>query len=155
MKSDANAFLFFLCYLLLMIRITPIPGNIQEKFGPLIAFFAKDSNILFAYLFGGLARGRFSPLSDIDLALFLKNEKRTDYLERFGTISEILGTEEIDLVILNKAPLCLSGRVLQSRKVLVDKAPFVRHRYESLTLRMFFDFSIKEREILHRRYGIG
>ncbi len=121
----------------------------------MIAFFAKDSNILFAYLFGGLARGRFSPLSDIDLALFLKNEKRTDYLERFGTISEILGTEEIDLVILNKAPLCLSGRVLQSRKVLVDKAPFVRHRYESLTLRMFFDFSIKEREILHRRYGIG
>jgi len=138
-----------------MIRLAPLPPNIQEKFGSLTDFFIQDGNILFAYLFGGLARGRFSPLSDVDLALFLKKEKKTDYLETFGDITEILGTGEIDLVILNKAPLSLSGRILQSRKVLVDKAPFVRHRYESLTLRMFFDFSIKERDILNRRYGIG
>jgi predicted nucleotidyltransferase len=138
-----------------MIHLAPIPPHIQEKFGSLIDFFIQDGNILFAYLFGGLARGRFSPLSDVDLALFLKKEKKTDYLETFGDITEILGTGEIDLVILNKAPLSLSGRILQSRKVLVDKAPFVRHRYESLTLRMFFDFSIKERDILNRRYGIG
>jgi hypothetical protein len=85
----------------------------------------------------------------------LKNEKKMDYLDTFGKISEILGTGEIDLVILNKAPLSLAGRVLQGRKVLVDKAPFVRHRFESLTLRMFFDFSLKERTILKRRYGIG
>lgn len=138
-----------------MIRLAPLPPNVREKFGPLTDFFHRDRNILFAYLFGGLARGRFNPLSDIDLALFLKDERKTDYLEAFGSISEILGTGEIDLVILNKAPLSLSGRILQSRQVLVDKAPFVRHRYESLTLRMFFDFSIKERDILRRRYGIG
>ena len=115
----------------------------------------EESNIIFAYLFGGLAKGQFGPLSDIDLALYLKNEKKIDYLDTFGKISEILGTGEIDLVILNKAPLSLAGRVLQGRKVLVDKAPFVRHRFESLTLRMFFDFSLKERTILKRRYGIG
>jgi len=137
-----------------MIRLAPLPPNIREKFGPLTVFFNGDRNILFAYLFGGLARGRFNPLSDIDLALFLKDEKKADYLETFGNISEILGTGEIDLVILNKAPLSLSGRILQSRRVLVHKAPFVRHRYESLTMRMFFDFSIKERDILRRRYGI-
>ena len=138
-----------------MIRLAPISPNIQEKFGSLIDYFIQDGNILFAYLFGGLARGRFSPLSDIDPALFLKNEKKTNYLRTFGNISEILGTGEIDLVILNRAPLSLSGRILQSRKVLVDKAPFVRHRFESITLRMFFDFSFKERDILKRRYGIG
>ncbi len=138
-----------------MIRLAPLPPNIQEKFGPLTDFFIQNGNILFAYLFGGLARGRFSPLNDIDLALFLKDEKKGDYLKTFGDISEILGTGEIDLVILNKAPLSLAGRILQSRKVLADKAPFVRHRFESLTLRMFFDFSIKERDILNRRYGIG
>ena len=138
-----------------MIRLAPLPSNIREKFGPLTDFFQRSSNILFAYLFGGLARGYLNPLSDIDLALFLKDEKKGDYLETFGKISEILGTEEIDLVILNKAPLSLSGRILQSRQVLVDKAPFVRHRYESLTLRMFFDFSIKEKDILQGRYGIG
>jgi len=138
-----------------MIRLAPLPPNIKEKFDSLTDFFIQEDNILFAYLFGGLARGRFSPLSDIDLALFLENEKKSDYLEMFGHISGILGTGEIDLVILNKAPIPLTGRILQSRKVLVDKAPFLRHRFESISLRMFFDFSIKERDILNRRYGIG
>jgi uncharacterized protein len=138
-----------------MIRLFPIPHNIQERFDPLVDFFREESNIIFAYLFGGLAKGQFGPLSDIDLALYLKNEKKMDYLDTFGKISEILGTGEIDLVILNKAPLSLAGRILQGRKVLVDKAPFVRHRFESLILRMFFDFSFIERTILKRRYGIG
>ncbi|MEN2984648.1 MAG: nucleotidyltransferase domain-containing protein [Dictyoglomaceae bacterium] len=35
--------------------------------------FEKDENIIFAYLFGGLAKNRFSPISDIDIALYLRN----------------------------------------------------------------------------------
>jgi len=138
-----------------MIRLSPIPRDIQERFGPLARFLKKDPNILFAYLFGGLAAGRRSPLSDVDLALYLRDEKKMDTLETHGRISQILGTEEIDLIILNQAPISLAGRILQTRKILMDKAPFVRHRYESLILREFFDFSIKEREIVKRRYGIG
>ena len=138
-----------------MIRLSPIPRDIQVRFGPLARFLKKDPNILFAYLFGGLAAGRRSPLSDVDLALYLRDEKKMDTLETHGRISQILGTEEIDLIILNQAPISLAGRILQTRKILMDKAPFVRHRYESLILREFFDFSIKEREIVKRRYGIG
>ena len=41
------------------------------------------------------------------------------------------------------------------RKLLIDKEPFLRHKYESQTLREFFDFAIKEKVILHGRYGIG
>jgi hypothetical protein len=37
----------------------------------------------------------------------------------------------------------------------VDKEPFVRHLFESRILREFFDFSMKERDILKRRYGIA
>jgi hypothetical protein len=58
-------------------------------------------------------------------------------------------------VILNNAPLSLAGRILQGRKVLVDKEPFVRHIFESRILREFFDFAVKEKNILKRRYGIG
>ena len=36
-----------------------------------------------------------------------------------------------------------------------DKDMFLRHRFESLTLRKYFDFSIKERSIFKRRYALG
>jgi len=94
-------------------------------------------------------------LSDIDLALYLKRIEALDYLKLFGEISKILGTDEIDLVILNHAPLSLTGRILQNRKILTDKNSSIRHEYESMTLRKFFDFKIKEKNIIQRRYGLG
>jgi hypothetical protein len=51
--------------------------------------------------------------------------------------------------------MSLAGRILQKRKLLMDKDPFLRHKYESRILREFFDFAIKEKELLDRRYGIG
>jgi hypothetical protein len=138
-----------------MIRHKSIPEDIHQKIDSLAGVFLKDSNIVFAYLFGGLLKDRPNPLSDVDVAVYVKNIKKLDYLELFGNISNVLGTDEIDLVILNTAQLSLTGRVLQDRKVLVDKDPFLRHKYESTVLREFFDFKIKERDILKRRFGIG
>jgi len=138
-----------------MIRFKRIPENIHQKMSLLSDFFLRDSNVIFAYLFGGMVKDRPNPLRDVDLAVYVKDTKKLDYLEMFGKIAETLGTDEIDLVILNNAPLSLAGRILQGRKVLVDKEPFVRHLFESRILREFFDFTVKERNILKRRYGIG
>ena len=138
-----------------MIRLKRIPENIHQKMSSLNDFFLSNPNVIFAYLFGGMVKDRPSPLSDVDIAMYVKDMKKLDYLGMFGKIADILGTDEIDLVILNKAPLSLTGRILQGRKVLVDKEPFVRHLFESRILREFFDFTVKERDILKRRYGIG
>jgi predicted nucleotidyltransferase len=138
-----------------MIRLKKVPENIKERIDPLAAFLERDPNIIFSYLFGGLLKKRQNPLSDVDLSVYVRNPKKLDYLGLFGAISNILGTEEIDLIILNDTPPALAGRILGNRKVLTDRNPFFRHKYESLTLRNFFDFSIKERDILKRRYGIG
>ena len=138
-----------------MIRFKRIPKDIHQKMNPLIDFFKADPHIIFAYIFGGLVKERPNPLSDVDLAIYVRDIKKLDYLELFGNIANVIGTDEIDLVVLNTAPISLAGRILQSRKVLVDKKPFLRHRYESLVLREFFDFTVKERDILKRRYGIG
>ena len=138
-----------------MIKFKRIPENIYQKMGLLDEFLLSDSNVIFAYLCGGMVRAKPSPLSDVDIAVYVKDIKKLDYLEMFGKIANILGTDEIDLVILNRAPLSLAGRLLQGRKVMVDKKPFVRHLFESRILRESFDFAIKERDILKRRYGIG
>jgi len=96
-------------------------------------------------------------LSDIDIAIYCR--ENTDYIEKkleiLGKLIEILQTDEIDLVILNRASLPLRMKILENKKVIVDNDPFLRHSYESLTMREYFDFSKKEMAILERRYLHG
>lgn len=96
------------------------------------------------------------PLSDIDIAIYLKedgdlNKEKMNILQ---DLIDLLGTEEIDLVLLNTAPLTLRARIVENKKILVDKEPFLRHSFESLVLREYFDFSKKEEEIFKRRFLI-
>jgi predicted nucleotidyltransferase len=138
-----------------MIKLKKLPENIYQKMNSLGDFFMRDPDIIFAYLFGGLLREKPSPLSDVDVAVYLHSPEKLDFLQLFHDITSVLGTEELDLVILNDAPVSIAGRVLQNRKILVDKKPFVRHKYESLTLRKYFDFRVKESQLVRGRYGIG
>jgi uncharacterized protein len=138
-----------------MIHFKKLPDDIHQKISGLTENLKDEHNIAFMYLFGGLLNKKSNPLSDVDIAVYLKSTKNFDYLEIFGKITDTLGTDEVDLVVLNSAPISLAGRILQNRKVLIDNNPFLRHRYESLTLREYFDFSVKEKDILFRRYGIG
>jgi hypothetical protein len=64
-----------------------------------------------------------------------------------------LGTDAIGIVLLNTAPVSLAGRVLTSRRVVLDRVPFARNRFESLTARLFQDFRIREHRLLAQRYA--
>jgi predicted nucleotidyltransferase len=137
-----------------MIRYNKLPANIEDLIPKAVIYLQSMPDILFAYLFGSFGRGKQLPLSDVDIAVYLKeptviHEKK---MEIVGALIDILQTDEIDLVVLNSAPLPLRMRILENKKVIVDREPFVRHRYESLTMREYFDFSILEREILNRRF---
>lgn len=134
-----------------------LPPNIEGLISKAKNVLEGHSNIVFAYLFGGLARERISPISDIDIAVYLKDAENLleVKLKILSLLSEALNTDETDLVILNSAPLPLRARIIQNKKVLVDKDPSLRYSFESLTLREYFDFSIKERDILYRRYNLG
>ena len=140
-----------------MIRQNKLPANIEDLIPKALTYLQSMPDILFAYLFGSFGRGKQLPLSDVDFAVYLKeptvvHEKKMEIL---GALIDILQTDEIDLVILNNASLPLRMRILENKKVIVDREPFLRHRYESLTMREYFDFSIKEREILNRRFLSG
>jgi len=134
-----------------------LPENIEELIPNAQDILERHPNIIFAYLFGGLAKGRISPVSDIDIAVYLANvdDILEIKLEILSLLSDTLNTDEIDLVILNTAPLPLRARIIQNKKVLVDKDPALRYSFESLVLREYFDFSIKERAIFSRRYNLG
>ena len=140
-----------------MIKFEKLPEDILTKLAEGKKVLRDDNNVIFAYLFGGLAEGKVSPLSDIDIAVFLKQTHNVvEYkLGLFERLADSLGTSEIDLVILNTAPISLTGRILQKKQILIDKEPPRRHEFESVSLRKFFDFKKKEDLYFLRRYGIG
>lgn len=140
-----------------MIKDKKLPENILEILPKANYFLENYQKVIFAYLFGSLAQDKALPLSDIDIAIYLK--EGADFSQEKMTIlrnlMDILGTEEIDLVLLNIAPLTLKARIVGNKKILVDKDPFLRHSFESLVLREYFDFSKKEEDIFKRRFSLG
>jgi predicted nucleotidyltransferase len=140
-----------------MIKYKKVPTNIDALLSRGIAYLQGRQDIEFGYLFGGFGRGKPLPLSDVDIALYLREsvDLREKKMEILGVLMDLLETDEIDLVILNTAPLTLRKKILDSGKVIVDHHPFLRHQYESLTMREYFDFSFLEKGILERRFLVG
>jgi predicted nucleotidyltransferase len=140
-----------------MIKCKQLPDNILKLIPKAVGYLQSHPKIIFSYLFGSLSKGKPSPLSDVDIAVFLKNEEKLSNrkLEILGRLIDILETDEIDLVVLNTADLPLAMRILTNRKLIVDKDPFTRHLFESLVMRKYFDFSINESAQLKRRYLHG
>ena len=141
-----------------MIKYQKLPENILRLLPKASDYLVSHPKVLFAYLFGGLAKGKPQPLSDVDIAVYMAagslslSDLKLDIL---GKLIDILQTDEIDLVVLNTAELPLIMNVLKSKKVIADRDPFARHIFESLTMRKFFDFSFIESAILQRRYMNG
>ncbi len=76
---------------------------------------ASERKVEFAYLFGSMSAGKTGRLSDIDLAVYLDNRLdifnyRLVFLEK---LSRELKTENIDLVVLNMAPILLKFEVIK------------------------------------------
>jgi len=74
--------------------------------------------ILEAYLFGSQARGGSQPHSDVDVAVYLEPDRQVDSL--FGYAAELaadlvalLHSNDVDVVVLNRAPPLLYHRVLK------------------------------------------
>jgi predicted nucleotidyltransferase len=136
-----------------MIKLNKLPSDILQLLPDAVGYLESHPQILFAYLFGGLARGKPQPLSDVDIAIYLRTggEVAERKLEILGNLVTILQTDEIDLVLLNTASLALVMNIVKARKIIVDKDPFSRHIFESVTMRKYFDFSIKESAMLQRR----
>jgi hypothetical protein len=140
-----------------MRRGAVLPAEIGPRLAGLGAVLGRHPAVQFAYVFGGAGRGDLRPLSDIDVAVYLDEavDSVRARLDLIGEVTKHLRTDAVDLVVLNDAPTALLGRILQSRRVIFERDPFVRHRFESRALRQFLDFRIFERRFLDARFARG
>lgn len=115
--------------------------------------------ILDAYVFGSQARGHAGALSDIDVAVYI--DDREDEPRPYGYEADLithlmreLRTNNIDVVLLNRAPPLLYHRVLRDGKLLVTrdlKATTTRAGY---ALSRYFDFVPQlKKQAAARRYA--
>ncbi|WAM36753.1 type VII toxin-antitoxin system MntA family adenylyltransferase antitoxin [Caldicellulosiruptor acetigenus] len=88
------------------------------------AFFSRfGDKVVVAYLFGSLAMGTYTPLSDIDIAVLLAKGLSREIMEELENeilegLMKIFKTDEIDLVVLNSAPLSVRYGVLKTAKII-------------------------------------
>jgi predicted nucleotidyltransferase len=100
----------------------------------LAAFLAAQPDVVVAYLFGSLAQGRATPLSDVDIAILLADAP--DILAVADRRLQLIGAVEpfvrgdVDVVILNNASSVLQHEVLRNRHVIYERSRMARIDFE-------------------------
>lgn len=128
-----------------MLKFSQKPIAPEKHIPDLIQFFKAQEDVVAVYLFGSRASGTAGPLSDIDIAVLLRkglgngiySEKEMDYL---GKSNEILRTDEVSFVLLNKAPLTIQYGVISEAKVLFSRDEDARLSFEERVIDEYMDF---------------
>ncbi len=99
-----------------------------------------------AYLFGSQVSGKIGPMSDVDIAILLKDNApvgrelihKEDYLTY--KIADALQVKEVDLIELNKQGLIFVHNVLKTGKLIYDADPDFRIRFVAKVISDYCDF---------------
>lgn len=108
------------------------------------ALFA-DAPVVLAYLFGSQAGGRIHPRSDVDVAVLLDEglsaeEQGRWQIELICRLMDAWRTDDIDLVVLNRAPAFLRHQVIKARHPLYVRDEARRVQFEVQAMRDWFDW---------------
>lgn len=111
----------------------------------IIKVLENESDILFAYLFGSFAKGTQNENSDIDIAVYLIDEKILEkyplYPSRLSiNIENILDKKKVDVRVLNGSTLRFRNQVLMHGKLLHSKDEKKRIEFETSSLAQYYDF---------------
>jgi len=96
---------------------------------PLLAdVFAADERVQLAYLFGSQAQGKAGERSDVDVAVRVSGYPSMEERDALRTaweeaLSELLGRNDVDVVVLNGADLYLRYQVIKHGQVLFARDP--------------------------------
>ena len=103
------------------------------------------SEVIAVYLYGSHAEGHANALSDIDIGVLIRNglaKERLWELENAlaADLGRMLRTDNVDLIVLNLAPLRIRYEVITRGEVLYSADDGARADFESYSLRRYWDF---------------
>ncbi len=127
--------------------------SIEDIIKTLSTVFERSGSIRFAYLFGSVAKGEITPLSDIDVAVYLRDvgpEAVFDFkLSLHGDICRALKRNDVDLVVLNTvANNMLIENIIRHGVVIYDLDNDAREDYEVTSLHQAIDFKTQRLAVM-------
>jgi hypothetical protein len=142
-----------------MIKIKPISHDIRKLFPKLREELSKERDIVFVYIFGSYGTNRVGPLSDVDIAVYLDEKDNVtgskNYFDRKIElnllITEVLKTDEVDLVILNETSPEFAFNVLKTGYLLFSKDERKRIAFETHTMKLYQDFKFHRDRMMEIR----
>jgi predicted nucleotidyltransferase len=117
----------------------------QETIKNLHSFFSatnKKIRIDLAYLFGSRSAGKEGPISDYDIAVLFSEPHQSVQRYELMTheLNTVLKTDQVDLVVLNNAPIELRYAVIATGILAYEANVETSVEYEALTLSLYGDF---------------
>lgn len=117
----------------------------RDLVATLRAVMAERPEVLEAYLFGSRARGEAGALSDVDVAIYVDPSRTAaggfGYEAELGAVlMRALGTNAVDVVLLNRAPPLLYHRVLGDGVRLIARDLAATTAREGRALYRYCDF---------------
>jgi uncharacterized protein len=121
-------------------RVPPLDAAALERLSRAL----DREGVVAAMLIGSQARGAPGPLSDVDVAVWhdpgLDPDARWQLQLRLaGAASEALHTDEVDVVMLNRAPPLMQHRAIRDGRRLVERNHGERVRLETRAILEYLD----------------
>ena len=121
-------------------------SRILDLVSPL--FEAYRDKVSFAYLFGSTAEERMSPLSDIDVAIFLESEERQSQFKLkmalHAELCRMLNRNDIDILVLNTVNnIVLLEEIVRHGRVIFDGNEDLREDFEQKVIHRAIDFKLQ------------
>ncbi len=124
--------------------------HISKKLSQIFRKYRKE--ILFAYLFGSVAEGSQTVLSDVDIAVYTTSLQGFELKERLTFQSDCcraLGRDDVDVVVLNQARnLILMEEIIRNGYVILDQDPDRRIEFEVKILHQTIDFRLQRKAMI-------
>ena len=116
------------------------PGTLRAA----VEVIAGRREVVLAYLFGSHARGRATPMSDLDFAVLLSEAiARAAYIDYQIALTQdltrVFGSDEVQVVILNQAPPLLAYAVVVHGRELLCRDAAARVRFRVRATQRYLD----------------
>lgn len=129
-----------------MLEFNTVESRLRE-------IFSANPDIIFALLFGSSVTGNTTELSDLDLAVYVRDPRTFSFYDKLGLHGEccrVLHRNDIDLIVLNQTEnIILLDEVMRNGKIIYSIDDETVDNFSVKTLHRAIDF----RE--HRKRSMG